>query len=374
MPDVDLVPTEEMAEAAARGLALRKKHNRGGTAVGVARARDIKNRTELSPETVKRMVAFFDRHEKNKAGGEDDAGYIAWLLWGGDPGRSWANRKVKELERKQENAMTKGKKATMAAAKPKDPMAALKAVVAEAKKAGISPDALDMALLRAQGSSPEGIATLVRDIKAGIANVAEQRKAAAAAAKQAEEQRVAALIPKRGVVGRAIDRARTAVSTLTTKTVDPTSGAYAGTLASAKERGKAAATAYKAAATAHAAALARLDKYVAHAAASIAGAQSAKDVAHFLAAIEAATRTRAVAARSMPTPFARPGAKAKMSKVSQMLDQLESQARDQKDLAKKNANKIADYVAMHGTQGEFDRFMAIVERLGLNAFERRGEL
>jgi hypothetical protein len=99
--DIDLTPTEEMAANAKRGLELRRKHGRGGTAVGVARARDISNRKTLSPETVRRMHAFFSRHEKNKAGGEDDAGYIAWLLWGGDSGQGWAKRKVEQMDKSE---------------------------------------------------------------------------------------------------------------------------------------------------------------------------------------------------------------------------------------------------------------------------------
>lgn len=95
---VDLKPTEAMANAAARGLRLREKYGRGGTAVGVARARDLKNRATLSPSTVKRMHSFFSRHDGNQSGGEDDAGFIAWLLWGGNSGQSWAKRKVRELD------------------------------------------------------------------------------------------------------------------------------------------------------------------------------------------------------------------------------------------------------------------------------------
>lgn len=100
--DVDLKPTEAMARAAERGLRLREEHGRGGTEVGVARARDIKNRKNLSPGTVRRMHSYFSRHAVDKEGkgwGKDSAGYIAWLLWGGDPGESWASRKVKELEK-----------------------------------------------------------------------------------------------------------------------------------------------------------------------------------------------------------------------------------------------------------------------------------
>jgi hypothetical protein len=44
------------------------------------------------------MAAFFSRHEKNKSGGENDAGFIAWLLWGGNPGKAWANRVIKMVE------------------------------------------------------------------------------------------------------------------------------------------------------------------------------------------------------------------------------------------------------------------------------------
>ena len=99
VPDVDLKPTAEMAANAKRGLELRRKHGKGGTAVGVARARDLARRANLSPDTVRRMHSFFSRHEGNQAGGEDDAGYIAWLLWGGDAGKGWAERKTKELDK-----------------------------------------------------------------------------------------------------------------------------------------------------------------------------------------------------------------------------------------------------------------------------------
>lgn len=113
MPDIDLQPTERMAANAVRGLELRKKHGRGGTEIGVARARDISNRKNLSPDTVRRMNSYFARHAVDKQGegwGEDSAGYIAWLLWGGDAGRAWAKRKSEELDNKQDNAMSEMRK------------------------------------------------------------------------------------------------------------------------------------------------------------------------------------------------------------------------------------------------------------------------
>ena len=90
-------PTAGMREEAERGLAWRREHGRGGTAIGVARARDIANGRPLSLDTVERMASYFARHEVDKKGegwsagepGYPSAGRIAWALWGGDAGRSF---------------------------------------------------------------------------------------------------------------------------------------------------------------------------------------------------------------------------------------------------------------------------------------------
>ena len=95
------VPTDAMASNARRGLALRKEYGRGGTAVGVARARDIQRKASLSNSTVMRMHSFFSRHRSDKQGkgwtagseGYPSNGLIAWLLWGGDSGARWAESK-----------------------------------------------------------------------------------------------------------------------------------------------------------------------------------------------------------------------------------------------------------------------------------------
>jgi ATP-dependent Clp endopeptidase proteolytic subunit ClpP len=112
---VDLQPNELMAEEAERGLDWRQEYNRGGTEVGVARARDIKNRKNLSPDTVRRMKSYFARHEVDKEAegfrpredGYPSAGRIAWALWGGDAGQSWANRKSEELDNEAEGMASK---------------------------------------------------------------------------------------------------------------------------------------------------------------------------------------------------------------------------------------------------------------------------
>jgi site-specific DNA-cytosine methylase/site-specific DNA-adenine methylase len=93
-------PPRDVRNAAALGLKLRREFKRGGTTVGVARARDLSTGRSISLTTIARMVSFFARHggqvdrrdpqwenEKNPS-----AQWIAWLLWGGDPGRKWADK------------------------------------------------------------------------------------------------------------------------------------------------------------------------------------------------------------------------------------------------------------------------------------------
>ncbi|MEA9580518.1 DNA-binding protein [Xanthomonas nasturtii] len=101
---VDLSPPKNVAQAAARGLKLREQHGRGGTAIGVARARDLSAQKSLSAQTIRRMHSYFARHSVDKQGkGWADAkapsaGYIAWLLWGGDAGQRWAERVLRQLD------------------------------------------------------------------------------------------------------------------------------------------------------------------------------------------------------------------------------------------------------------------------------------
>lgn len=110
--DVDTVPTSAMAKNAERGLELRKEYNRGGTEVGVARAVQLRARERLSPKTVRRMHSYFSRHEVDKRAegfrrgeaGWPSAGLVAWLLWGGDEGQSWAKRKAAELDKERDKS------------------------------------------------------------------------------------------------------------------------------------------------------------------------------------------------------------------------------------------------------------------------------
>ena len=109
LKDIETKPTQEMAEEAQQGLDWRKEFGRGGTSVGVSRARDISNRVDLSIETIKRMNSYFARHEVDKEAegfrvgekGYPSAGRIAWALWGGDPGQAWTQRKMQEIKKEE---------------------------------------------------------------------------------------------------------------------------------------------------------------------------------------------------------------------------------------------------------------------------------
>ena len=102
---ISFVPPSGVKREAARGLAMRREHGRGGTAIGIARGRDLSNGTELSPSTVRRMKAFFDRHAQDRKAGGFKAGEegfpsngkIADLLWGGRSGEAFANKVVRQM-------------------------------------------------------------------------------------------------------------------------------------------------------------------------------------------------------------------------------------------------------------------------------------
>ena len=109
-------PTQGMVDAARRGLKLRSEQppsRRGGTSVGLARARDIISGKELSEDTVLRMHSFFARHEVDaqaqgfRAGeeGYPSKGLQAHLLWGGTPGKAWAKRIRNQIMREREKGM-----------------------------------------------------------------------------------------------------------------------------------------------------------------------------------------------------------------------------------------------------------------------------
>jgi HK97 family phage prohead protease len=109
---IDFTPPAGVRSEAQKGLDWRSEYGRGGTAVGVARARDLSNGVNISPETARRMKAFFDRHQTNIGttgwspgeGGFPSPARIAWALWGSDPGWAWSRKLVEQMNAADENA------------------------------------------------------------------------------------------------------------------------------------------------------------------------------------------------------------------------------------------------------------------------------
>lgn len=112
---IDFKPPKGVAAEAEKGLEYRRKSGKGGLSSqdagkegigsGVQRAVNLKNRNNIAPDTIQQMLNFFSRHKKNKAISAEnrdtpweDAGYVAWLLWGGDAGLAWAKKVKKQME------------------------------------------------------------------------------------------------------------------------------------------------------------------------------------------------------------------------------------------------------------------------------------
>jgi hypothetical protein len=105
-------PPQGVRDAAQRALDWRDEYGRGGTDVGIARARDLANGRNISADTIQRMVSFFARHGSNRSehydleDGEPTTWRIAWDLWGGDAGRRWSERITKQMDTEEKSTTT----------------------------------------------------------------------------------------------------------------------------------------------------------------------------------------------------------------------------------------------------------------------------
>ena len=110
--DLDFSIPAGVKEEANRGLGWVSEFNRGGTSVGRGTARYLANNTKASPDKVRQIARYFPRHEVDKRAegyrqGEDgypSNGRIAWALWGGNAGQSWASKLVRAMNTRDEKA------------------------------------------------------------------------------------------------------------------------------------------------------------------------------------------------------------------------------------------------------------------------------
>lgn len=97
------VPPKKVRKEAWKGLVLAHKHNWSSVSgIGLVRAMQLVVEPKIWERSVLRMKAYFSRHTIDKQGknfGNDakpSRGYIAWLAWGGDSGKAWSDKIVKE--------------------------------------------------------------------------------------------------------------------------------------------------------------------------------------------------------------------------------------------------------------------------------------
>jgi len=96
-------PAKTRAEAM-KGLELSYRENyTSASGIGLARAMQLATWPKIWDRSVRRMDAYFDRHDKDQNarnfGNDEDPsrGYMAWLNWGGDSGEAWAEKKKAQM-------------------------------------------------------------------------------------------------------------------------------------------------------------------------------------------------------------------------------------------------------------------------------------
>ena len=112
--DLNFTIPKGAKEEAKRGLEWRKEFGRGGTSVGINSARYILNNTTAGAEKVRHIAKYFPRHEVDKRAegwrpgekGYPSNGRIAWALWGGEAGKSWSQKLVRAMNKRDEKAET----------------------------------------------------------------------------------------------------------------------------------------------------------------------------------------------------------------------------------------------------------------------------
>ena len=110
--DLNFTIPKGAKEEAKRGLEWRKEFGRGGTSVGMGSARYILNNTTAGAEKTRHIAKYFPRHEVDKRAegwrqgekGYPSNGRIAWALWGGEAGKTWSQKLVRAMNKRDEKA------------------------------------------------------------------------------------------------------------------------------------------------------------------------------------------------------------------------------------------------------------------------------
>jgi hypothetical protein len=96
---------ESVKNNAKRAVDWAEKNGWGscGTAVGKQRASQLAKGENISVDTIKRMYSYLSRHKvdlQSSKSFEERCGYLMYMAWGGESALGWAERKLKQLEKK----------------------------------------------------------------------------------------------------------------------------------------------------------------------------------------------------------------------------------------------------------------------------------
>ena len=96
--DADHTPPKKVRDEAMKGIILSHRHNyTSASGIGLVRAMQLVVKPKIWDRSVQRMSSYFERHIRDQESanfGNDtnpSRGYMAWLNWGGDSGKAWAD-------------------------------------------------------------------------------------------------------------------------------------------------------------------------------------------------------------------------------------------------------------------------------------------
>jgi len=179
--EIDFTPPQGARDAAKRALDVREtkpSSQRGMTPVGIARARDLQNGVKMSPDTVRRMKAFFDRHEVDKKGAtwdEQGKGWQAWNGWGGDAGYAWARKVVGQMEARDKKELAEPASCPIATQDIKTNLANRQTAVDDANYGPANPNEPNDAYWKAKADEFQGDVVTAKKMLCGNCAAFDQR-------------------------------------------------------------------------------------------------------------------------------------------------------------------------------------------------------
>lgn len=179
--EIDFTPPQGARDAAKRALDVREtkpSSQRGMTPVGIARARDLQNGVKMSPDTVRRMKAFFDRHEVDKKGAtwdEQGKGWQAWNGWGGDAGYAWARKVVGQMEARDKKELAEPASCPIATQDIKTNLANRQTAVDDANYGPANPNEPNDAYWKAKADEFQGDVATAKKMLCGNCAAFDQR-------------------------------------------------------------------------------------------------------------------------------------------------------------------------------------------------------